>query len=118
MFSDYFPIVVLSLMGVMTGSALLLVARLLGPKVADKVKQTPFESGLEAKGTNKIRIGVKFYLVAMIFLVFDVEVIFLYPYAVKFRELGWQGFAAFLFFLAVLSAGVFYEWKKKALEWE
>ena len=118
MLSDYLPVLIMSFMGLVTGCAFVALAYFLGPKVTNRIKEMPFESGLVAKGTNKQKIGVKFYLVAMIFLVFDIEIIFLYPYAVKFRELGWGGFAAILFFLSVLSAGIFYEWKKGALEWQ
>ena len=69
-------------------------------------------------GANNIRLSVKFYLTAILFIVFDVEVVFLYPWAVVFRDLGWQGFAAMGIFLAMLVLGLLYEWRKGALEWE
>ena len=92
---------------------------ILGPKLSTSVKKLPFESGLESQGvTKKSKITINYYLVAMLFLTFDVEIIFLYPWAASFRELGWYGFVVVLIFLSVLIFGLFYEWKKGGLEWE
>ena len=79
----------------------------------------PFECGLESKGLSKKNtFSVNYHLIAMLFLVFDVEIIFLYPWAVNFRGLGWYGFFAVSIFLSILIFGLIYEWKKGALEWE
>ena len=83
----------------------------------DSVKLDTFECGNEASGSAWGRFSVKFYLTAILFIVFDVEVVFLYPWAVVFRDLGWQGFAAMGIFLAMLVLGLLYEWRKGALEW-
>jgi NADH-quinone oxidoreductase subunit A len=78
----------------------------------------PFECGSESSGGKHFRLSVKFYLTALLFVVFDIEAVFLYPWGVKFRSLGWLGLAEMLGFLGVLVIGLVYVWKKGALEWE
>lgn len=90
----------------------------LGPKRKTADKLQTFESGIEIKGNARRPIAIKYFLVAILFVLFDVEVIFFYPYAVNFRELGWQGFAAVLTFVALFLAGFIYINKKGALVWE
>jgi NADH-quinone oxidoreductase subunit A len=80
-------------------------------------KNTPFECGSESTG-GQIRLSVKFYLTAILFVVFDIETVFVYPWAIHFRNLGWMGFAAMLSFLAVIAVALVYVWRKGALEWE
>ena len=90
----------------------------LGPKNPSAEKDQPYECGSESSGGNHIKLSVKFYLTAILFVVFDIEAIFIYPWAVQFKALGWTGFATMLSFLVVLVVGLVYCWKKGALEWE
>ena len=88
------------------------------PAQPTDVKLETFECGNEPSGSAWGRFSVKFYLTAILFIVFDVEVVFMYPWAVLFRKLGWFGFDAMAMFIAVLAIGLLYEWRKGALEWE
>jgi NADH-quinone oxidoreductase subunit A len=81
-------------------------------------KQTPFECGSESSGGRHVKLSVKFYLTAILFVVFDIEAVFIYPWAIHFRDLGWLGFEEMLGFLVVLVVALAYVWKKGALEWE
>ena len=98
--------------------ALLTLAQSIGPKSISPVKADPFESGNPPRGDARIRFSVRFYLVAMLFLIFDLEVVFLYPWAILFRRLGWFGVIEMGIFLALLLIGFIYVWKKGALEWD
>jgi len=98
--------------GVMIGASLLL-----GPKNPTPEKLAPYECGMPAVGDARERHSVKFYLVAMIFLLFDIEIAFLYPWAVALRDLGWVGFAQLVTFFMVLSVGYVYVWRKGVLDW-
>ncbi|MEO6188830.1 MAG: NADH-quinone oxidoreductase subunit A [Ginsengibacter sp.] len=116
--SDYSPIAIqllfaIALLGLMIGGT-----HLLGPKrqTADKLEN--FESGIASRGDARQPMAVKYFLVAILFVLFDVEVIFFYPYAVNFRELGWHGFVAVLMFTGFFLAGFLYLIKKGALDWE
>ncbi len=97
---------------------LLAASMLLGPKNPTKVKGQPFECGYEPITLPRGRFGVKFYLVAMLFVIFDVELVFLFPWAVVFRGLGMIGFLEMVAFLGIVVVGLFYAWNKGALEWE
>jgi NADH-quinone oxidoreductase subunit A len=97
---------------------LLLVAEKVGPKSTNPVKAEPFESGNPPRGDARIRFSVRFYLVAMLFLIFDLEVVFLYPWAILFRHLGLFGLIEMGIFLGILLIGFIYVWKKGALEWD
>jgi len=114
----YFPLAVAFM--VAAGLAVLLVgaAALLGPRRPSKVKAAPFECGSDPIGSARERFGVKFYLIALLFIVFDIEAVFVYPWAVQLRDLGWPGFAAMAFFAFTLVVGLAYVWKKGALELE
>ena len=114
----YFPLVVMfAIVGVVV-LALLTLAQCIGPKSMSPVKADPFESGNPPRGDARIRFSVRFYLVAMLFLIFDLEVVFLYPWAILFRRLGWFGVIEMGIFLALLLIGFIYVWKKGALEWD
>jgi len=89
-----------------------------GPRRPGSEKSLPFECGVDPTGSPRRRFGVKFFLVALLFLIFDVETIFIFPWAVLFRELGIFGFIEMSIFLMILLLGLFYVWKKGALEWE
>ncbi|MFN0063116.1 MAG: NADH-quinone oxidoreductase subunit A [Myxococcaceae bacterium] len=102
------------------GMALLIsmISGWLGPKSPSLVKSQSFEAGSESSGPAHGRFAVKFYVVALLFIVFDVEAVFLYPWAVNFKTLGWFGYIEMAVFAATLVAGLAYVWKKGALEWE
>jgi NADH-quinone oxidoreductase subunit A len=91
---------------------------LAGPKNMTAEKATPYESGSETTGANHLKLSIKFYLTAILFVVFDIEAVFLYPWSATFRELGWFGFVEMLSFLVILTITLVYAWRKGALEWE
>jgi NADH-quinone oxidoreductase subunit A len=97
---------------------LMAIASKTGPRQPSQRKMTPFECGVDSVGGTRHRFSVKFFLVALLFIIFDVEVVFIYPWAVLFRELGIFGFVEMTVFLFILLLGLFYVWKKGALEWE
>lgn len=116
--SPYLPVaVVLGLAGVMA-AAIPFIAGLLGPKVSTASKSDAFEGGNAPMGSARQRFAVKFYVVALLFIVFDVEAVFLYPWAVNFKALGWFGYATMAVFASTLVAALAYVWKKGALDWE
>jgi NADH-quinone oxidoreductase subunit A len=114
----YFPLLVIFALAGTVVLALLLVASKVGPKSTNPAKREPFESGNPPRGDARIRFSVKFYLVAMLFLIFDLEVVFLYPWAIYFRQLGIAGLVQMGIFLVILAIGYIYVWKKGALEWD
>ena len=117
--ASYLPIAVVLLLAVAMGAIVSSLSSLVGPRNPNPVKSTIFEAGSEpAPGTARQRFAVKFYVVALLFIVFDVETVFLYPWAVNFRVLGWFGYAEMFVFAATLAVGLLYVWKKGALSWE
>jgi NADH-quinone oxidoreductase subunit A len=114
----YFPLLVIFGLAAVVVLALLLIASKVGPKSSNPAKADPFESGNPPRGDARIRFSVKFYLVAMLFLIFDLEVVFLYPWAIYFRQLGIFGLVQMGIFLVILTVGYIYVWKKGALEWD
>ncbi len=115
---NYFPIGIQLLFAGAFVFVILGVTHLLGPKRRTEEKLRNFESGIESVGNARQPMAIKYFLVAILFVLFDVEVIFFYPYAVNFRELGWPGFGAVLMFVAFFLAGFIYIIKKGALQWE
>jgi NADH-quinone oxidoreductase subunit A len=105
------------LVAMLLAAGLLTVSYLLGKRVKNRVKDMPYESGIVPTGDARQRFSVKFYLVAMLFIVFDIEAIFLYPWAVVYRELLMPGFIEMLIFVVLILSGFFYIWKKGALDW-
>ena len=95
----------------------IVLSKLLGPRKPTPEKLAPYECGMPAVGDARERMSVKFYLVAMIFLLFDIEVAFLYPWALALRELGWAGLVQVVLFMALLLTGYIYVWRKGALDW-
>ena len=116
--SQYFPVLVALVVGGAVVLGMAFASTLLGPKRRGPHKDDPFECGNPPSGSARDRFSVKFYLVAILFLVFDVEVVFLYPWAVVFRELGFLGFMEMLFFVMVLAVALVYVWRRGALEWD
>ena len=113
----YFPVLVQALLAMALAAGLLTVSYLLGKKVRNRVKDMPYESGIVPTGDARQRFSVKFYLVAMLFILFDIEAIFLYPWAVVYRDLRMAGFVEMLVFVVLIFSGFFYIWKKGALDW-
>src|SRR6476469_1825606 len=110
-------VVIMIGLGVGFAAVMIGLSILLGPKNPTPEKLAPYECGMPAVGDARERQSVKFYLVAMIFLLFDIEVAFLYPWAMALRDLGWSGFGQVLLFMALLLAGYTYVWRKGALDW-
>ena len=113
----WFSILLLIGLGVAFGGAMVGLSLLLGPRQPTPEKLAPYECGMPAVGDARDRQSVKFYLVAMIFLLFDIEVAFLYPWAMALRDLGWPGFVQVVLFMTLLLAGYVYVWRKGALDW-
>lgn len=116
--ANYLPIAIQLLFAIGLVATIIILSDWLGPKrkTADKLQN--FESGIEIKGNARQPMAIKYFLVAILFVLFDVEVIFFYPYAVNFRELGWGGFTAVVVFIALFITGLIYIFKKGALKWE
>jgi NADH-quinone oxidoreductase subunit A len=113
----YFPVIIQAVIAVVVAGALVAISFLLGKRVKNRVKDSPYESGIAPTGSARERFSVKFYLVAIVFILFDIEAVFLYPWAVVYRELKLFGFFEMLLFVALVLAGFFYIWKKGALDW-
>ena len=118
MLAEYFPILLFLLVGLGVGVAPMLLGKLLGPSNPDPEKLSPYECGFEAFEDARMKFDVRYYLVAILFILFDLEIAFLFPWAVVLPEIGFAGFIAMMVFLVILIVGFIYEWKKGALEWE
>jgi len=113
----YFPIGVVLLVAVGQGMLLLTLANVLGPRRPSLVKAAPFECGSEPVGSARDRFGVKFYVVALLFIVFDIEAVFLFPWGALFTELGWAGYVEMAMFVFTVVLGLVYVWKKGVIDW-
>ena len=118
MFSTYLPLLVTFLLVATIGGVMFAGGQFIGPKNPTPDKMMPFECGNDTEGAGNVRLNVKFYLTAILFVVFDIEVVFMYPWAVLFKSLGWVGFATMFSFIVALLVALAYCWKKGALEWE
>ena len=118
MLAQYIPVLITFALALIVVTVMVNINRFLSPRNLTPTKLDPFECGNESSGSAWGRFSVKFYLTAILFIVFDVEVVFMYPYAVVFRQLGWGGFAAMGIFLFPAVIGLLYEWRKGALQWE
>ncbi len=116
--ANYAPILALFVIAAAIAGVLLTLATVIGPKAMNARKALPFECGNKPLGPANTRVAVKFYVVALLFIAFDIETVFLYPWAVVFRDLGMRGFVLMLSFVFVLGLGLVYVWKKGALEWD
>ncbi len=114
----YFPVAIVLVVSAGLAVLLLGLATLLGPRRPSRVKSSAFECGSVSVGGARERFGVKFYVLALLFIVFDIEAVFLYPWAVLMTELGWAGYVEMLIFGFTLVVGLVYVWKKGALDWE
>lgn len=115
---EYIPLFLLIAFVIVIGALLLLVSHLITRRRPTPVKSMPYESGMTPLGTARERFSVKFYLVAMLFILFDIEVVFLIPWGVAFRQLGLVGLVAMTAFIVILEVGHVYAWKRGALEWD
>ena len=118
MLEQYFPVLLFIIVGVGIGLVLLTVGSLVAPDRPDPEKLSPYECGFEAFEDARMKFDVRYYLVAILFILFDLEIAFLFPWAVVLQDIGWFGFIAMVLFLGILVVGFIYEWKKGALEWE
>lgn len=118
MLDSYLPILVLIAIALAFALGSVVMSRLVGQKKPSTVKLAPYECGMPPVGSARERVSVKFYIVAMLFIVFDIEAVFLYPWAVVFKRLGLFGFVEMGVFIVILLVGYVYVWKKGALEWE
>lgn len=118
MLENYLPVLIFLAIGVVIGIVPMLIGALVGPRNPGKEKNSPYECGFAPFEDARMPFDVRFYLVAILFIIFDLETAFLFPWAVALRKIGWFGLFAMLAFLAVLVVGFIYEWRKGALEWE
>ena len=118
MLDNYLPIMIFIAIGIAVGVLPILAGFLLAPHKPDSEKLSPYECGFEAFEDSRMKFDVRYYLVAILFIIFDLEIAFLFPWAVVLDSIGLFGFVAMMIFLAILVIGFIYEWKKGALEWE
>jgi NADH-quinone oxidoreductase subunit A len=113
----YFPVLLQILIAMAVAGGMIGASFFLGKKVRNRIKNSPYECGMEPVGTARESFSVKFYLVAMIFILFDVEVVFLYPWAVVYDQLGWYGWVEMFLFIGLVLWGFLYIWRKGVLDW-
>ena len=118
MLANYFPVLLFMLIGLVLGIVLLTAGRVIGPSKPNREKNSPYECGFEAFEDARMKFDVRYYLVAILFIIFDLEIAFLIPWAVTLDTISGAAFAAMGIFLFILVIGFIYEWKKGALEWE
>jgi NADH-quinone oxidoreductase subunit A len=118
MLSNYLPVLIFLGVGAGLGLVLIALGFLLGPQRPDAEKLSPYECGFEAFEDSRMKFDVRYYLVAILFILFDLEIAFLFPWAVSLGEIGHFGLLSMLVFLTILVVGFVYEWKKGALEWD
>jgi NADH-quinone oxidoreductase subunit A len=118
MLDSYLPIITLIVIALGFACASIILSGMIGQKKPSAVKLAPYECGMPPVGSARERFSVKFYIIAMLFIVFDIEVVFMYPWAVMFKRLGMFGFVEMGVFILILLVGYVYVWKKGALEWE
>jgi NADH-quinone oxidoreductase subunit A len=118
MLENYFPVLLFIGIALLIGVLPLALGRLIGPHRPDAKKLSPYECGFEAFEDARMKFDVRFYLIAILFILFDLEIAFLFPWAIVLKEIGTFGFVSMMIFLAILVVGFVYEWMKGALEWE
>lgn len=118
MYATYGPVLAMFFVAFLLAGLFWTGATLLGPKNPTPEKMMPFECGSESTGGRHLKLSVKFYLTAILFVVFDIEAVFIYPWAVKFKDLGWNGLVSMFGFLTMVVVALVYVWRKGALEWE
>jgi len=118
MVENYLPILIFLVIGLSVGVITLLLGRIIGPYRPNSEKTSPYECGFEAFEDSRMKFDVRYYLVAILFIIFDLEIAFLFPWAVVLGDIAAPGYIAMAIFLGILVVGFIYEWKKGALEWE
>ena len=118
MLESYLPVLIFIVIGAVVGAAMIGLGFVLAPNRPDSEKNSPYECGFEAFEDSRMKFDVRYYLVAILFIIFDLEIAFLFPWAVVLDQIGMAGFWAMMIFLGILVVGFIYEWKKGALEWE
>ncbi len=118
MLENYLPVLIFIIIGFAIGAVMMGMGFMLGSRSPDSEKDSPYECGFEAFEDARMKFDVRYYLVAILFIIFDLEIAFLFPWAVALGEIGMVGFVAMVVFLGILVVGFIYEWKKGALEWE
>ncbi len=118
MLENYLPVLIFIVLAAIMGLIPMVMGLALGPRVRDDAKDSPYECGFEAFEDARMQFDVRYYLVAILFIIFDLEIAFLFPWAVAIREIGLVGFLAMALFLVILTVGFVYEWKKGALDWD
>jgi NADH-quinone oxidoreductase subunit A len=118
MLESYLPVLIFIVIGTVVGAAMIGLGFVLSPNRPDSEKNSPYECGFEAFEDSRMKFDVRYYLVAILFIIFDLEIAFLFPWAVVLDQIGMVGFWAMMIFLGILVVGFIYEWKKGALEWE
>ena len=115
---EYIPVLMFLLIAIGFAGGTILMSSLIVPRRSNRVKMSAYECGVDPVGDARSRFSIKFYLVAVLFILFDIEAVFLYPWAVAFRQLGWYGLIEGLLFIGILLVGYLYVLKKRALEWD
>ena len=115
--TEYWPFALYAALVAVVAAGMLGVSALLGQRHKDRATGEPYESGVLATGTGRLRMSIRFYLVAILFVIFDLEVIYIFAWAVSLRELGWSGYGGVLVFIGILVAALIYEWRMGALDW-
>jgi len=118
MLQNYVPILIFLAIALMIGVVPIIAGLILGKRIPEQAKDSPYECGFEAFEDSRMRFDVRFYLVAILFIIFDLEIAFLFPWAVALRDIGMPGLLAMGLFLGILIVGFIYEWKKGALNWD
>ncbi len=118
MLENYLPVLIFLIVGGGVGTVMIIAGFVLGPHKPDNEKTSPYECGFEAFEDSRMKFDVRYYLVAILFILFDLEIAFMFPWAVVLDKIGYFGFWAMVIFLGILVVGFIYEWKKGALEWE
>ena len=118
MLENYLPVLIFLVIGLSVGAVMIVLGFVLSPHKPDKEKLSPYECGFEAFGDARMKFDVRYYLVAILFIIFDLEIAFLFPWAIVLEDIGMFGYVAMAIFLGILVIGFIYEWKKGALEWE
>ena len=118
MLANYLPVLIFIIIGIGMGVGMIAAGAILGPQRPDSEKLSPYECGFEAFEDSRMKFDVRYYLVAILFIIFDLEIAFLFPWAIVLERIGMFGFTAMMIFLGILVIGFIYEWKKGALEWE
>ena len=118
MIENYLPVFIFIIVGLAIGGIMVALGFILGPHRPNSEKLSPYECGFEAFEDSRMKFDVRYYLVAILFIIFDLEIAFLFPWAIVLENIGWFGYIAMSIFLGILVIGFIYEWKKGALEWE